>query len=86
DMITRRSALFASRRRPSCPRKSGLEPDPKRVERYQMVMIHVGLEELTAARRSGCDGRDNQDESDAPVSDRREGVARPEFRHRRLRI
>ena len=29
-----------------------------------------------AARRSGCDGRDNQDESDAPGADRGEGVAR----------
>ncbi|MGL4557997.1 MAG: alpha/beta hydrolase family protein, partial [Afipia sp.] len=29
-----------------------------------------------AARRSGCDGRDNRDESDAPGADRGEGVAR----------
>ena len=35
------------------------------------------------ARRSGCKGRDNQDENEAPVSDRREGVARPEVWHRR---
>jgi len=30
-----------------------------------------------AARQSGCDERDNQDERAAPVADRREGVARP---------
>ena len=31
---------------------------------------------VRAARRSGCDGRDNRDESDAPGADRGEGVAR----------
>ena len=32
---------------------------------------------LRAARQSGCEGRDNQDERAPPVADRREGVARP---------
>lgn len=32
---------------------------------------------IIAARRSGCDGSDNLDESDARGSGRREGVARP---------
>jgi hypothetical protein len=31
---------------------------------------------LIGARRSGCEGRDNQDESDAPASDCWEGIAR----------
>jgi len=38
-----------------------------------------------AARQSGCDERDNQDERAAPVADLRSGYALPSVRHRRRR-
>ena len=48
---------------------------------YTLAATGVSLEDLpetlAAARRSRCDGRDNQDERAAPVVDRSEGVARP---------
>ena len=48
--------------------------------RREIIGLGTGPSEAetfwTAARRSGCDGRDNRDESDAPGADRGEGVAR----------